>query len=353
MSKYLGNRSSESVEVCGAPIEGQFPTTTTVPSTTPGHSTWAKMGAYQLNRDMEWDPLVPNGDFGAFTKGSAFPPDGWSMQTGTWDTHATRTDSILSGKYSVYFTNNAANATALDSAMCVCQGGMLIECGAEFYVDSPGAPTVTVTMDVLFLEDDGTTAVSTINAFTKTPAAATTIEYPRTVIEVPATARFFKVRLRRDSSDEEVYWDRAWVRRARPSFEVYGSADTSIAGSSTEQVKFDNEQFDYGGNYDSATNYRFVAPVDGVYHFDASAELLSVTDARAVVLTLKLGGATVVASDARYASVTGAALSPKVSKTMQLTAGSYVEVFIQNGDTGAKTLSTGRDKTYFCGFQLS
>lgn len=48
-------------------------------------------------------------------------------------------------------------------------------------------------------------------------------------------------------------------------FATLGSAQTTITEASDVKVQFDTERFDKGGVYDSATNYRFTAPVNGFY----------------------------------------------------------------------------------------
>jgi hypothetical protein len=53
----------------------------------------------------------------------------------------------------------------------------------------------------------------------------------------------------------------------QPAFSVWFSGNQSIAHNTITKVQFNVEVFDVGGNFDSATNYRFTAPVAGKYLF--------------------------------------------------------------------------------------
>tara|TARA_Y100001938_G_scaffold148497_1_gene232368 strand:- start:1202 stop:1954 length:753 start_codon:yes stop_codon:yes gene_type:complete len=55
-----------------------------------------------------------------------------------------------------------------------------------------------------------------------------------------------------------------------PAFSVYqgdSAIGQTIANNSRVRLIFDTETYDIGGNFDTS-NYRFTAPVDGIYHFD-------------------------------------------------------------------------------------
>ena len=53
--------------------------------------------------------------------------------------------------------------------------------------------------------------------------------------------------------------------KSTPLVSVYASADTSLSDNSFVKVPFNTETFDTGSDFDSSTNYRFVAPTTDYY----------------------------------------------------------------------------------------
>lgn len=132
-------------------------------------------------------------------------------------------------------------------------------------------------------------------------------------------------------------------------FSVYRTGAASY-GTGTSKVSFDTEVLDTGNNYDAVTNFRFTAPVDGKYWFNAVAGVtLASGNVGATVLykngVLSKKGAQMVTS------ATFITLLP-VSGLMPLVAGDVVEVYLTNGGPTASGVA-GRDSCYFEGFFVS
>ncbi len=82
------------------------------------------------------------------------------------------------------------------------------------------------------------------------------------------------------------------VGLARGSFSAYATSNQSFAAGAATQVVFTAEDFDPGGDYDTA-NSRFIAPAKGIYWLHAYVNLGSVAaDQTRLILILRVNGAT-------------------------------------------------------------
>jgi hypothetical protein len=103
------------------------------------------------------------------------------------------------------------------------------------------------------------------------------------------------------------------------------------------------EDYDTGGNYDNATNYRFTAPVNGYYHFNGSVHAGGIT---ILIVSLYVGGAEAYrGTDTRSASAT--TLGGQVSADIYLAQNSYVELWVYTNTAVAG--STDDIRVWFCG----
>lgn len=142
-----------------------------------------------------------------------------------------------------------------------------------------------------------------------------------------------------------------------PAFKAYistsGDAQT-IASGDRVNVTFDAEEYDIGGNYDTSA-YKFTAPVNGIYHFNAKVLWDNNTDATAGdwtagerhdIYLIKNDSSTNPAANAREASelrVVGGALSDSlmmnsISGDLKLAIGDFITVAVyQNTGTNQYT----------------
>ena len=143
---------------------------------------------------------------------------------------------------------------------------------------------------------------------------------------------------------------------AQPAFFAYLSADQSITLNSWEKIEFNATDFDTGSDFDSSTNYRFVAPVNGVYQFNSSLnpDYTSGSNTRVFARFYKNGSAYAqFAHETLYANDRGIVSG---SITIKLDATDYVEIFIYlEGGTssvvnGATPSSSNGAPTHFSGF---
>lgn len=133
------------------------------------------------------------------------------------------------------------------------------------------------------------------------------------------------------------------------SFRAYQSSNQSVPAATQTKIQFQSESYDLGSNFDNATNYRFTAPITGIYHFDARTQSSNGSQSQILITLYKNG-----AEHSRGYQVTGlnGFYGANVGDDIQLTASDYVEVYaFINGNTA--NLSTGSNETYFSGHLVS
>lgn len=139
-----------------------------------------------------------------------------------------------------------------------------------------------------------------------------------------------------------------WQTPGYPSnFKAWQNGNQAMAGTATTKVTLNAEVYDDNSDFDATTNYRFVAPVDGTYHFDASIGLEGYT-ARFVLLLYLDGAEKIRFVDANGISGTGSNVAG--STTLKMTAGQYVELFLYHA--GAVTTTGQLNYTTLCGYRV-
>jgi hypothetical protein len=115
------------------------------------------------------------------------------------------------------------------------------------------------------------------------------------------------------------------------------------------KMKFETKRFDTGNNFDTVTNFRFVAPISGFYYLSAVVGINNGTNLTAGYLQPfinNVGQETItVAGTAQTNNI-----NPQWSRLVQLTAGDYVEIFAACGAGG---LGVNGLVTSFSGFLVS
>lgn len=129
----------------------------------------------------------------------------------------------------------------------------------------------------------------------------------------------------------------------------------TLASVSATKVTLNAEAYDTGSNFDTATNYRFTAPVAGFYQIDATANT-SITSANVGVAMIYKNGTALMRADAGTNSTVSA--SPHISALIQLAASDYLELWCINTFGSGATLNGGtygstQVLTYMSGYLVS
>lgn len=115
-----------------------------------------------------------------------------------------------------------------------------------------------------------------------------------------------------------------------PAFRARKSATSGPYSNEAQTVGTDVEEYDYGNNF---TNYNFIAPFDGVYHFDGTAFLGSLSDAGSVnLIYLRVNG--VKKAESRIGNFDAPnGISLTISTDLLLNAGDAVRLTISSTDS--------------------
>lgn len=134
-------------------------------------------------------------------------------------------------------------------------------------------------------------------------------------------------------------------------FHAYLPANQSIPFNVFTKIQVSTEEYDTGSNYDSVTNFRFTAPVNGFYKFDATIAFAATTADIYIASLFKNGSEVKRGNQITVASTTLEIIcSPP---PLQLVVGDYVELYGYNGNPSAINASGGQALTYFGGYLLS
>ena len=136
------------------------------------------------------------------------------------------------------------------------------------------------------------------------------------------------------------------ITPARPSFKAHNSAVGWQSLSSTGDVKmpFDATQHNVGTHYDTS-NYKFVAPCDGIYYFysqiyhDANTQMQ---------LKIKENGST----EQLFSNSRDQGHIVQGSIVLELTANDYLEVFGKISNSDSSDYYAYPSYSYFCGYLI-
>ena len=111
-------------------------------------------------------------------------------------------------------------------------------------------------------------------------------------------------------------------------FSVYRDSTQIVAASTFTKIQLSGEDFDTNNNFDSSTNYRYTAPVDGFYQFTGR---VSNNGNGAFIASLFKNGAEF--RDGNMFTVASGRSGSQVSDMVQLTAGDYIELYVYSDNT--------------------
>ena len=97
------------------------------------------------------------------------------------------------------------------------------------------------------------------------------------VANTPVGARYASPYVLKNNTAFHLALDTMGIRRMPVAAFAYGGS-TTIPDSSTTQIEFDTEDYDYGDIYDNTTDYEVTIPVDGLYDFTASVRVTHAID---------------------------------------------------------------------------
>jgi len=310
-----------------------------------------QMGIQYLDPQIDFGGTWDRG-FGVQSRGLTYPPDGWDMVTGTWDTDASRgTSPIESGDYSLSFLTAT---TEMSSRYFAAQNTYPY----QFLVRWQSTGTVdTATFRVEWHTSQGS-VISTDNiAAAVSATAADTWESAQAVLTSPATARWARVLARLDTGAvDDMIIDRVEFQRTLHSFRAYLASSRNVGANGTwEALGADTESFDHGAWYDHSGNERVDIAEPGLYIFGATLSM-TVADTAAGV-AVYVNGSRVAGQTADTANVdalSGGVMLNCSTGFIQLAAGDYVEAYVVGDDSaGTANITGGTAASFFWGNRIS
>lgn len=136
-------------------------------------------------------------------------------------------------------------------------------------------------------------------------------------------------------------------------FSAYSSAGSQSTTANTfTKITFNVEEYDTGSNFDSTTNYRFIAPVAGFYIFSGTITYDSTANAHVETAALYKNGTLFKQAGNNVGNGTQTQLSVN-PPPLQLGAGDYIELWSGNTSGSPVMVLAGQALTYFGGYLLS
>lgn len=124
------------------------------------------------------------------------------------------------------------------------------------------------------------------------------------------------------------------------------SADQSIPTATFTKIQLDTEDWDIGGDFDNATNYRFTAPITGYYRVNAGLRFTDLNAANNAFVAIYRSG---VAYAFQSSPVHANGEDPRmvVSALVFLTAATdYIELFAQHNFGSNRNVTGGSSETW-------
>jgi hypothetical protein len=136
----------------------------------------------------------------------------------------------------------------------------------------------------------------------------------------------------------------------QPAFFAHRNGGNYTETTATAKVYIDGTRFNHGGHYDT-TNNRFVAPVDGVYQFNASVNCYYISSGYQLRAFLYVNGSNYVVGDSFHSANNAHDLVASVSHVINLSANDYVEVW-SFSDDGSRGFSSSVIWNTFSGYLI-
>lgn len=361
MAKYIGDKSGYAIKVSceKRPTAGSFPSAIADASGTTNPDAYhATLGVLQVDKDAQWDRffLLRNADFGCIDRretwaapGASYPPDGYTMAVGTWDTDATLvTTGNRTGSRALQL-KATATATAIWSPLFPVEGNRPHRFGSYWQANGT---TVNFTLEVFWYQDRdltaSATASSTVITKSASPANVSVLEYEH--ITAPADARYARFKIRKGTTTESVSIDRLIAEVTPSRFHVHkNGTDQGSVGTGETLITWGTASYNVGSDLDLTTEL-YTAPRPGLYQFGVGIQFNSVPDQESVVFYLKKNGSTWKVLGRHSASGT---LSIQASTVVEgeLAAGDTIGLYAQT-TTASRTVEGDATHTYFWGREV-
>jgi hypothetical protein len=281
--------------------------------------------------------------------GSANPPDGWSIQSGTWGIDAdTDFTYFITGDSSIKIMATSAEPIVHSPKFAV-EPQHLYHVASALRADSVDSVSLGITW-----YDSTETTLSSTSIVGGTLGAVNTWHYVGGYAFPPTNAAFADIRFNRlFAGDPFNLWiDQAIAAVAPLWFSSASAGNASLPDSTFTKVRYTQDIFDLAGLYDNSSSARMTAVRHGVWDFTASAQFDALADQKTAALQIKQNGTSVIAEVDTYTSGSQSPIVQVRSGPVELVAGDYVEVYAYQNSGGALDLLGNVHTLWFRGNEI-
>lgn len=289
---------------------------------------------------------------------SEFPPDGWEVINGSWgidyDLNTTITnrngDATVEVKPTTAYAGNRQNL--IGWGYIPISGGDPYRVRSIVQVSRINAGD-NVMVQIFWYDAAQSYISASASAYAPLSAAGAWKELSH-IANAPSNARYARPVFSKAKVDFTAYVDVLMLDEKEPGFNAYVSPSTLYANG--QRIIFNNEEYDWGSNYDHTTGY-FTAPSADDYLFNCQLDLRGNGVNKYGTLVLYKNAAPVRNGSLIYAPVPpNKPLGLTLSATIPLLEGDYVNIVIAYDTTpGPLTVfagSGGYNSTSFSGVRL-
>jgi len=309
----------------------------------------APIGIGQLDKQaiQAGHNLVYNPRFDRWSRGPGVIADGWSLEAGTINSSVLinpTAATLRNGPYSVKMTT--ANDEIRSEYIPVVPGESYVF--EAWYRASSTAPTVAAGVFWSSTDRSSTTTTTILN---KTATGADTWYISQSITVAPSSRAWAQIFLKRTgSSTGDVFYDEVRLQRTIPVFRAFrDSSAQTIADGAAAVLQFNNTST--GGGHFDTSNYRFDAPVDGVYEFYSRVYGAGTHSATNSNIRIRKGGTAVAYGQADHGSAASVKFSV-FSGPLELVTGDQIDVYITNASGVTLSFTNASESNYFFGRRI-
>lgn len=294
-----------------------------------------------------------------------FPPDGWTVHTGTWGTDIdANVSTVYMGDSSIEFKNTAVASKLLSDFI-------EIPLGQPWAVDVTWRRTANTQLNVAVeIYDAAKALITTVTLGTTAPRIGNNIwESHRFVgtLSSDNRTRFVKVRIgKADTATDSIFIGALDFRVLRRAFRVIKTSDqTGIVSGAETQVVWNSTDFDFGGTYvsnqwnpaadntGSAHARKHHDTYQNAWQFGTHVRWASLNDQSTATLSIRKNG-TINATVTSANSGTGA-ISQTLAQILFVREEDTVDVSVRHTNGADRSLQSGAtngEPGAFYGFEL-
>jgi len=292
-------------------------------------------------------PVQPlNGNFNKEEPMSAFPPDNWEVESGEWGTDIDLSASVVgTGAHSLHFlgTTPASDPALLSGYQPTFHEMGMSSSDHRLYVIGAVVQADSITA--------GNTLLLEVDLYTEAKVYDSTISIHNAILAstgawqgiggtVKIDQPYYKIRIGKNNTAFNAYFDRVIVHGAPMFTRVYRSSTRSISDNTWTTLLF-NTKVERGVDYNTSTGV-FTVYKPGIYQISSTVHFDSLADGQKISIRVKYAATSqFFRGGTQFVGGSGQA-GCHVTHTAALGAGDTIEIQVyQTGASASKNASAG------------